>query len=184
MSRIGSKPVIIPEDVKVNLSPEVVEVSSPKGVLKVDIHPNSKIEISDSKIIVNRKDDTKLSKSVHGLMRSLINNAVIGVTEGFKKELEVVGVGYRASVADNKLTLKVGFSHDVIMEIPEGLELEVKKNIISVSGIDKQLVGQMAANIRKVRKPEPYKGKGIKYTDEIVRRKVGKAVKSTTGVGA
>lgn len=184
MSRIGSKPILVPEGVTVDIKTDVVEISSSKGSLKVDIHPNSKIEIVESRIVVTRKDDTKLSKSVHGLMRSLLNNAVIGVTEGFKKELEVVGVGYRASVADNQLTLKVGFSHDVIMDIPEGLEVEVKKNIISVSGIDKQLVGQMAANIRKVRKPEPYKGKGIKYSDEIIQRKVGKAVKSTTGVGA
>lgn len=184
MSRIGVKPIDIPEGVTVKENKGKIEVSSDKGQIDIDLHKNIEVQVKDGMIYVTRNGETKELKSLHGLIRSLINNAVIGLTAGFQKDLEIVGVGYRASVSNDKLVLKVGYSHDVEIEIPEGIDIEVKKNIISVKGIDKQLVGQTAAIIRKVREPEPYKGKGIKYVDETINRKVGKAVKATAGLGA
>ncbi len=181
MSRIGKKPIDLSEGVSATLKDNVVEIKGPERTLSVEIHPNVKIQIEDGKITVTRKDDSKLSRSVHGLIRTLIANAVSGVKEGFEKQLEIVGVGYRAAVEDGSLNLKLGYSHEIKVAPKEGITFEVKKNVITVKGADKQLVGQTAAEIRELRKPEPYKGKGIKYVGEHIIRKVGKAVK---GAGA
>lgn len=180
MSRIGTKPIVVPENVTIKIDGGVFNVTSGENCLSVPIHPKITVAVEGDKIIVSRGADDKLSKSLHGLIRSLVKNAVEGVTVGFKKELEIKGVGYRAQVEPDKLILKLGFSHDIEYNTPAGITFEVKKNIISISGIDKQLVGQVAAEIRSYRKPEPYKGKGIRYVDERVIRKVGKAVKSAT----
>ena len=181
MSKIGRKPILIPEGVKVALGDGNVLVSGPKGSQTVVVSAQTTVKISDDVLTVERKSDTKTAKACHGLIRSLIAGAIIGVTCGFEKSLEIIGVGYRAAVEDGILKLKVGYSHDVEISSPEGIEFEVKKNMIFVRGIDKQQVGQIAANIREVRKPEPYKGKGIKYVGEKILRKVGKAVKGSTG---
>jgi large subunit ribosomal protein L6 len=159
----------------------VFEAKSGEKINRVDVHPLSDVKIDGNTVIVSRKNETKLAKSIHGLMRSLIFNAIEGVKNGFKKDLEIVGVGYRAQVEGDNLKLKVGFSHEVDYKAPQGISFEVKKNVVSISGIDKQLVGQVAADIRAIKKPEPYKGKGIKYVGEKIIRKVGKAVK---GAGA
>ena len=184
MSRIGKKEIIVPDTVKTKLLGNKLVVSSGNLSIEVPIHPKVSIKIEPGKINIERSDDQKFSRSLHGLTRSLIANAVLGVTEGFQKKLEVIGVGYRAEVEGDKLNLKVGYSHPVEIVAPEGIAFEVKKNIITISGHDKQLVGQIAANIREVRKPEPYKGKGIKYIDEKIIRKVGKAVKGAEGKAA
>ena len=177
MSRIGRKPINIPAGVTVSVNEGVVTVKGPKGELTQKVHPNMTVEINGDVVEVKRPNDDKLNRSLHGLTRSLIHNMVIGVTEGYKKELEVNGVGYRASKAGKVLTLNLGYSHPVEMEDPEGLESKVDGNKIIVSGIDKEKVGQYAAEIRDKRRPEPYKGKGIKYADEVIRRKVGKTGK-------
>ncbi|MGA1861797.1 50S ribosomal protein L6 [Deferribacter thermophilus] len=178
MSRIGKKPINIPSGVKINLDKDKIVVEGPKGKLEQKLHPNIKIEISDNEILVKRVDDTKLSRSLHGLYRSLINNMVEGVTKGFEKRLEIVGVGYRAALKGKALDLSLGFSHPVVIEPPEGIEFVVENpQKIVVKGIDKQLVGQVAANIRSIRKPEPYKGKGIRYEGEYILRKAGKSAK-------
>ena len=179
MSRIGRKQIEIPENVTVDVKPHLVIVKSGEKTLEVPVHPLTEVKINDNIINVERKNETKLAKSVHGLTRTLIYNAIVGVKEGFKKDLEIVGVGYRAQVEGDKLILKVGYSHEVEKIAPEGISFEVKKNIVTVSGSDKQSVGQVAAEIRAVRKPEPYKGKGIKYVGEKIIRKVGKAVKGS-----
>lgn len=181
MSRIGKKTINIPEGVTLEVKPHLAIVKAGDKVLEVPIHPLTELNVADNTISVTRKNDSKLARSVHGLTRTLVDNAIIGVKEGFKKDLEIIGVGYRAQVEADKLILKVGYSHEVEKVAPEGIMFEVKKNIISVIGADKQLVGQVAAEIREVRKPEPYKGKGIKYVGEKIIRKVGKAVK---GAGA
>ncbi len=181
MSRIGNKIIEIPEGVSVSLNGNVFEAKGQDKVNRVDVHPLAVVKITGNTITVERKNDAKLAKSVHGLTRTLLSNAIEGVKDGFKKDLEIVGVGYRAQVENNILKLKVGFSHEVEYAAPEGIAFEVKKNTISVSGHDKQLVGQVAADIRAIKKPEPYKGKGIKYAGEKIIRKVGKAVK---GAGA
>lgn len=181
MSRIGKKTINIPEGVTLEVKPHLAIVKAGDKVLEVPIHPLAELSVTDNTISVTRKNDSKLARSVHGLTRTLVDNAIIGVKEGFKKDLEIIGVGYRAQVEADKLILKVGYSHEVEKIAPEGITFEVKKNIISVIGADKQLVGQVAAEIREVRKPEPYKGKGIKYVGEKIIRKVGKAVK---GAGA
>jgi len=180
MSRIGTKPIEIPDNATVTIDGGGFDVSSQGKSLHVDIHPKVSVLQEGNMVIVKRSSDDKFSKSLHGLTRSLIKNAVEGVTVGFKKDLEINGVGYRAQVESDKVILKLGYSHDIEYKIPEGIEFEVKKNIISISGIDKQQVGQVAAEIREYRKPEPYKGKGIKYVGEKIIRKVGKAVKSAT----
>jgi len=180
MSRIGTKHIDIPENATVNIESGKFEVFSQGKRQSVLIHPKILVLVEDNKVIVKRKSNDKLSKSLHGLIRSLIKNAIEGVTVGYKKDLEIKGVGYRAKVDQNKITLKLGYSHDIEYLAPEGIEFEVKKNLISIRGIDKQLVGQVASEIRAFRKPEPYKGKGIKYVNEKIIRKVGKAVKSTT----
>ena len=176
MSRIGRAPVAIPAGVEVNVADNnVVTVKGPKGTLTQQFNSNLTITVEGNVATVARPNDLKENRALHGLTRSLLNNMVVGVTEGFKKTLEVNGVGYRVALEGNKLVMNLGFSHQVIMEAPAGITVEVPNpNLIIVSGFDKQLVGQFAANIREKRPPEPYKGKGIKYSDEVIRRKVGK----------
>lgn len=175
MSRIGKLPIEIPEKVDIKIDENKVTVKGPKGELSREFNPVTNIEIQDKQILVTKNAETREANSLHGLTRSLLQNMVTGVTEGFVKKLEMVGVGYSAKVQGKNLVLEVGYSHPVTIE-PEGnIEFEVEKNTnISVKGIDKQLVGAIAAKIRSVREPEPYKGKGIKYVDEHIRRKVGK----------
>ncbi len=178
MSRIGKQPVLIPNGVTVTVSNQIVNVKGPKGELNFTVHPNAKVAVEGNQIIVTRINDLKLSKSVHGLTRSVLNNLVEGVTKGFEKKLEILGVGYRAAVAGSKLTLNLGFSHPIEYNAPQGVKIEVdkeKKNILIIQGIDKELVGQTAAEIRTFKKPEPYKGKGIRYLGEYVAQKAGKA---------
>ncbi|MGD9129472.1 MAG: 50S ribosomal protein L6 [Candidatus Woesebacteria bacterium] len=176
MSRIGKTPVDIPAGVTVSVTDRVVDVKGPKGNLTVDLPKQIEVEVKDNQLFINRKDDEKESKALHGLIRSLINNNVLGVTEGYKKTLKLVGTGYRVAAKGEALSITVGYSHPVEVVPQEGVKLSIEgNNIIHVEGIDKQLVGQVAANIRSIRKPEPYKGKGIRYHDEVVRRKAGKA---------
>lgn len=179
MSRIGRKPVNIPAGVEVNLdNANVMTVKGPKGTLTQQFHKNMAIAVEGSEINVTRPNDDKENRSLHGLTRTLINNMVVGVTDGFKKELEVNGVGYRVQMTGNDLVMNIGYSHQVIIPQPEGIKIECPgPNKITVSGADKQKVGQLAAEIREKRLPEPYKGKGIKYADEVIRRKEGKAGK-------
>ena len=178
MSRIGRMPIAVPAGVTVDIAENnKVTVKGPKGTLERVLPSEMEIKKEGEEIIVTRPNDLKKMKSVHGLTRTLINNMVVGVTEGYTKELEVNGVGYRASKSGNKLTLNLGYSHPVEMIDPEGIESAVDGNKIIVKGIDKEKVGQYAAEIRDKRRPEPYKGKGIKYADEVIRRKVGKTGK-------
>ena len=174
MSRIGRMPVTVPAGVTVDIAEgNKVMVKGPKGTLERTLPTEMTIKMDGDQIVVTRPNDLKKMKSLHGLTRTLIANMITGVTEGYEKSLEVNGVGYRAAKAGKKLTLSLGFSHPVEMEDPEGLETVVDGNKITVKGIDKEKVGQYAAEIREKRKPEPYKGKGIKYVDEVIRRKVG-----------
>ena len=178
MSRIGRMPIAIPAGVTVELAENnQVTVKGPKGTLSRVLPSEMEIKVEGSEVTVTRPNDLKKMKSLHGLTRTLIHNMVVGVTDGFTKELEVNGVGYRASKAGKKLTLNLGYSHPVEMEDPEGIETKVDGNKIIVSGISKEKVGQYAAEIRDKRRPEPYKGKGIKYADEVIRRRVGKTGK-------
>ena len=178
MSRIGRLPVVIPAGVEVKIADgNVVTVKGSKGTLERALPTEMEIKIEDGHVVVSRPNDLKRMKSLHGLTRSLIHNMVVGVSEGYTKTLEVNGVGYRASKQGNKLTLNLGYSHPVEMEDPEGITTTVDGNKIIVSGISKEKVGQFAAEIRDKRRPEPYKGKGIKYSDEVIRRKVGKTGK-------
>ena len=178
MSRIGRLPVEIPAGVEVTVAENnVVTVKGPKGTLTESLPVEMDIKVENNQVVVTRPNDLKKMKSLHGLTRTLINNMIHGVTEGYEKVLEVNGVGYRAAKQGKKLTLNLGYSHPVEMEDPEGLESTVDGNKIIVSGISKEKVGQYAAEIRDKRRPEPYKGKGIKYVDEVIRRKVGKTGK-------
>ncbi|TSC87352.1 MAG: large subunit ribosomal protein L6 [Microgenomates group bacterium Gr01-1014_7] len=178
MSRIGNLPIIIPAGVTVEVSGHHIKVNGPKGALELKFAPEIKVEVLEGKVIVKRKNDLKKSKALHGFTRSLIANMIAGVTEGWSKNLELVGVGFRAQASDNKLVLNVGFSHPVEIEAPPGINFEVLDNTrIKVSGTDKQLVGQVAANIKKVRPPDVYKGKGIRFEGEYIRKKVGKSAK-------
>ena len=178
MSRIGRMPVAIPAGVTVEIAEgNKVTVKGAKGTLERDLAPEMEIKVEDGHVVVSRPNDLKRMKALHGLTRTLIHNMVVGVSEGYTKTLEVNGVGYRAAKAGKKLTLTLGYSHPVEMEDPEGIETKVDGNKIIVSGISKEKVGQYAAEIREKRKPEPYKGKGIKYADEVIRRKVGKTGK-------
>lgn len=182
MSRIGKKPITIPSGVKVEFKGEYLDVTGPKGTVSVLVHPKVVLNISDNEVVVDiNNKENKLEKSLWGLTRSLIANAVQGVVSGFEKKLEINGVGYRGSVAGDTITLSLGFSHPVEVKVPKGLTAAIDKNVITISGIDKQLVGEFAANIRALKKPEPYKGKGIKYSDEVVRRKAGKVMKAVGG---
>ncbi|MEI7449396.1 MAG: 50S ribosomal protein L6 [Desulfomonile sp.] len=176
MSRIGKAPVAISEGVKVTFNPPTLNVEGPKGSLSLTVSDLVTLDVSTSSISVSVLQQHRKCRSMHGLTRSLIQNMVTGVTQGFTKSLEIVGVGYRAEADKQSLTLNVGFSIPMVLPVPEGLAVEVEKNTtIHVRGIDKQQVGEMAARIRRVRKPEPYRGKGIRYLGEQVRRKVGKA---------
>jgi large subunit ribosomal protein L6 len=175
MSRIGKMPIPVPAGVQVEIQGNVVTVSGPKGKLSLALHPDMKIEQIGSEIQVSRPTDNRIHRSLHGLTRSLVNNMVEGVTNGYTRRLEVAGVGYRVQQAGKDLVLQLGFSHPVQVIAPEGISLGVEgNNRILVTGIDKQMVGETAAQIRRVRPPEPYKGKGIKFAEEQVRRKVGK----------
>lgn len=176
MSRIGNSPISLPSGVEVKTHGDTVEVKGPKGTLTQRIRSVITVSVDDGELTVSRANDERESRALHGLTRALINNMVVGVTEGYSKELTAVGVGYRAALKGKTLELQVGFSHPVNVEMPDGITFEVPEPTkIIVSGIDKQQVGQVAANIRAVRPPEPYKGKGIRYVDEHVRRKAGKA---------
>ena len=175
MSRIGKKPIAIPAGVEVKIDGCTVTVKGPKATLTRDVHPNMTVKVEGTELLVERPNDQKQNRALHGLTRSLLANMVEGVSNGFSKVLEVNGVGYRAAKEDNKLVLNIGYSHQVIVPEIEGITIDVPSpNKIIVNGCDKQMVGQFAAEIREKRPPEPYKGKGIKYVDEVIRRKVGK----------
>jgi large subunit ribosomal protein L6 len=178
MSRIGKQPIDVPAGVDVSIEGVHVAVKGPRGVLERDVHPEMQLIMEDGTLRVERPTDEREHRSLHGLTRSLVANMVEGVTNGYEKRLEIVGVGYRAALKGSDLELALGFSHPVPFAAPDGIEFEVPApNRITVRGIDKQLVGQVAANIRMLRKPEPYKGKGIRYEGEYVRKKAGKAAK-------
>ncbi len=176
MSRIGRMPIAVPAGVEVKIADgNVVTVKGPKGTLTQNLAPAMTIQQEGSEILVTRPNDEKINRSLHGLTRTLLHNMIVGVTDGFKKELDVNGVGYRVAKEGKKLVMNIGFSHQVIMEEPDGITIEVPNpNKIVISGASKQQVGQFAAEVREKRPPEPYKGKGIKYTDEVIRRKEGK----------
>jgi large subunit ribosomal protein L6 len=184
MSRIGNRPVQIAQGVQIAQTGQELKVTGPKGEIVLEVPREIKVEASGPEILVKRINDSKHVKSLHGLYRVLIANAITGVSEGWERKLDFKGVGFRVEVSGNKLVLNVGYSHPVEIIAPEGISLNVTKNIITVSGIDKQIVGQVAANIKKVRPVEPYKLKGIKYIEEIPRKKLGKAAKAATTTGA
>ena len=178
MSRIGNKPITVPSDVKIKIDGQNITVTGPKGTLEREIHKNITIEMEENTIKVIRKDDEPANRSLHGLTRTLINNMIIGVTNEYSKELQINGVGYRVAKQGNDLNLTLGYSHPVIFKAPAGISFDVPNpNTIIVKGIDKELVGQTAAEVRKTRPPEVYRGKGIKYADEVIRRKEGKTGK-------
>lgn len=178
MSRIGNSPITVPSDVEVKLDGQKIAVKGPKGTLEREIHKNIKVTLDNNTITVTRPNDEPENRSLHGLTRSLINNMVTGVKEEYKKELQINGVGYRVQKQGNKIVLNLGYSHPVEMEAPAGITFDVpNQNTIIVTGIDKELVGQTAAVIRTKRPPEVYRGKGIKYADEVIRRKEGKTGK-------
>jgi len=188
MSRIGKQPILIPDGVKVAIDGQKITIKGPKGELSQEIRPEIRAEEKNGQILISLarqgKDrpsggQSKKARSFWGLSRSLLANMLKGVSEGYEKKLQIIGVGYKANVEERKLTLLIGFSHPVFLDIPDGVEILVERDIISISGIDKELVGQFAAKIRKVRPPEPYKGKGIRYVDEVVRRKAGKKAIAT-----
>ncbi len=176
MSRIGKLPIPLRSGVDVKIEGGVVRVKGPKGTLEQQVVPRTRVELQDGTIVVHREGNERRARAAHGLMRSLVSNMVTGVTDGFVKVLEIVGVGYRAEVKDNAVHLSVGYSRPMVLEIPKHLEVVAESPTrLAVRGTDKQQVGQFAADIRRVRKPEPYKGKGVRYANERVRRKVGKA---------
>jgi large subunit ribosomal protein L6 len=177
MSRIGRLPIKVPSGVELKTDGALFTVKGPKGEMKLNVHPNMKVEMADGEIKVTRPTDNKTDRSLHGLTRSLLNNMVVGVTTGFSKQLNIVGVGYKAELKGKDIVLSLGFSHPINYAAPAGIEFEVdtKKNSIVIKGIDKQKVGQVSAEIRSFRPPEPYKGKGIMYSTERIRRKAGKA---------
>lgn len=177
MSRIGKLPIQIPSGVTITVDDDSITVVGAKGQLVVPHLSDVTVSVEDGNAIVTRKDDERIAKAQHGLQRALLNNAVDGVVKGFEKKLEVNGVGFRVEGGGQEVTMALGFSHPVKYKAPEGIQLNVNKMEITVSGIDKQLVGQVAAEIRSLKKPEPYKGKGIKYSDEVILRKAGKAGK-------
>ncbi len=173
MSRIGNRKLTIPENVTVEVNGNIVSVKGPKGELSTEIHDNITVSVENNEVVVNRTNDN--FKNFHGTANANIKNMIIGVTEGYEKKLEAVGVGYRFNVSGNTITVSAGYSHPVVVKVPEGLSVESPSNTeLTIKGIDKCLVGEFAANIRKIRQPEPYKGKGIRYKDEFIRRKEGK----------
>lgn len=175
MSRIGKLPVDIPSGVEVNVGADKVQIKGPKGTLTTPVHPSIEFKVEGNQVHVNRVDDSRLARAQHGLRRTLLSNCVDGVNKGFEKVLEVIGVGYKVQVQGKSVVLTVGYSHPVEFPLPAGIEAKAEGSKLTISGIDKQLVGEVAAQIRKVRQPEPYKGKGIKYVDEQIRRKAGKS---------
>ncbi|MFI5319849.1 MAG: 50S ribosomal protein L6 [Myxococcota bacterium] len=175
MSRVGRKPVAIPSGVNVTHKDGVIEVKGPRGTLREALNVRVSVEVAKSEVSFGRPDDLPPTRALHGLARATVQNMVVGVTQGFSRELEIQGTGYRAEVRGKNLNLTVGFSHPVAMPIPEGLKVTVAENRIKIEGASRHDVGQFASNVREVRPPEPYKGKGIRYVDEQVRRKVGKA---------
>lgn len=177
MSRIGKLPITIPSGVTITVDQGAVTVSGSKGTLSQVLLPGVTVTVNEKEVVVTRDNDEPKNRAKHGLMRTLINNMVIGVSQGFSKQLEINGVGYRVASQGTNLKLNLGFSHDVIFAIPTGITATIEQNVITVSGIDKQQVGQVAADIRKLKKPEPYKGKGIKYVGERIIRKSGKSGK-------
>lgn len=179
MSRVGNQPIVLPAGVEVSIDDRAITVKGPKGELNIDLPEGITARTEGEELVIDRPDDDRESKALHGLARSLVNNMVIGVKEGFRKDLEIVGVGYRAAVnGTNGLEMQLGYSHPVNYQAPDGIQFEVPdQQKISISGIDKQVVGQVAAEIRSFRKPEPYKGKGIRYAGEHIIRKAGKAAK-------
>ena len=176
MSRIGKNPIVIPDGVNINYDSTDIDVQGPKGKLSLKLRPEIELKKEDNSLIVIRKSNAKNFRAMHGLYRVLINNMVHGVTKGFIKKLQIIGTGYKANVDGKNLILNIGYSYPYSLEIPDGINITVENNTnVSIEGIDKQLVGQIASIIRKMRPPEPYKGKGIKYIDEIIKRKAGKA---------
>jgi len=182
MSRIGKKPIEIPEGVEAQINRQKITIKGPKGELSREVRPEIKVEIKQGKIFVSIKRQTKQSRAFWGLTRALLANMVKGVVNGYEKKLEIHGLGYKANVQDEELVLSAGFTHLVKIKAPEGIKISVERNIITVSGIDKELVGLIASKIRKVRPAEPYKGKGLRYQGEVIRRKAGKKVATTNGV--
>ena len=175
MSRVGKQPIIIPDGIEANIINNEILIKGQKGELKKELSPLVNVKKEDNKILVSPKEDSKDAKAAWGLVRTIINNMVVGVKDGFDKILEINGVGYRASISENILTLQLGFSHDIKLAVPNDLEVKcAKPTELVVSGIDKQKVGQFASEIRRLRRPEPYKGKGVKYQEELIRRKEGK----------
>ena len=175
MSRIGKKPIVVPKGVKISVAPGAVEVQGPKGKLNQSLPPGILFEMNDSELVARTERDDRTLSKFHGLARSLVANAVHGVTEGFKRELDIVGIGYRAEVKGRQVVFALGYSHPVEYKVPEGITIAIEKQTrVTVSGIDRQQVGQVAANIRSLRKPDPYKQKGIRYTGEQLKKKVGK----------
>lgn len=175
MSRIGKKPVVIPKGVTVNAEGKILKIKGPKGELQQKVHNNIKVDVSNGEIVITRPDDTKLNKSLHGLTRALIQNMVTGVSESYKKTLEIVGVGYKAELKGKNLLINIGYSHPIYFIPPDEIKIETPTATqVVITGIDKELVGSVAAKIRSFRKPEPYKGKGIKYSGEHIVRKAGK----------
>ena len=182
MSRVGKKPIVIPDKVKVNVTDGKVLVEGPLGKLSQVVSPETKVEVKDKEVLVTRKDDEPKSRAIHGLMRALIQNMVTGVATGFSKELDIQGVGYRAEVKGNLLNLSLGFSHPMEFPIPDGIKIKVDKQThVVISGFNKTQVGQIASDLRKIRPPEPYKGKGVRYSNEVVKRKAGKAAAGSAG---
>jgi large subunit ribosomal protein L6 len=178
MSRIGRLPIAVPSTVDVTIEGRQLTVKGPKGTLSRQLHPDMSVRQEDGSILVSRPTEQKTHKQLHGLTRTLVNNMVVGVTDGYRKGLEITGVGYRATLNGRKLTLNLGYSHPIEIDPPEGISFEVENPTrLAVVGIDKELVGQIAATVRSTRKPEPYKGKGVRYAGEQVRRKAGKAGK-------
>lgn len=175
MSRIGKAPIPVPAGVEVRIGEKSIEVKGPKGQLSTPLGPGLIYALADGQVSITRKDDERFTRAQHGLRRTLLNNCIVGVTQGFSILLEVVGVGYRVAVKGQSLELALGFSHPVLLDLPAGISAKAEGNKLTISGADKELVGETAARIRRLRKPEPYKGKGIKYENERIRRKVGKS---------
>lgn len=180
MSRIGKQPIVIPSGVTAEVNGAIVNIKGPKGTLAIAVHEDIAVAVEENALVCTISHKTKKAPALWGTMRAILANAVTGVHEGFSKKLELQGVGYRASLVGKNIQLLVGFSHPVVVEAPEGISFSVEKEIITITGFDAYVVGQVAANIRKIRPPEPYKGKGIRYVGEHVRRKVGKVVGSTS----
>lgn len=175
MSRVGKLPIPVPAGVDIAIASDAITVKGPKGTVTLAQHPAVEVVLEGGVATVRRRDDSRIARQQHGLRRTLLANAIVGVTKGFEKSLEVVGVGYKVNVQGNTVVLSVGYSHPVNYALPQGIQAKVDGNKIVISGCDKQVVGEVAAQIRRVREPEPYKGKGIKYVDEVIRRKAGKS---------